>query len=171
MIKEAKLSLQENLKERISSPILGSYILFFLGFHWKIWVILFWTDLNGIEKINKLSDIWPNSAYDFLAPAFYTVLFLFSYPFAKLFYEFFIKTVEFVQIKYEQLLVRNDVALEEMKLRRELERKRVREKLLAKSDHKTPEDINYLISILKISVENNYVTDEQRETVQEIFSI
>jgi hypothetical protein len=47
---EVKKSLQEAVKERLSSPILGSYIIFFLGYHWKALILLIWSDKKGLER-------------------------------------------------------------------------------------------------------------------------
>ena len=123
MIEEVKKSVYENAKERISSPILGSFAIFFLGYHWKVWVLLFWSDEKGMSKIEELRAVWPNSKDDFVIPAIVSLVFVFGYPFLKLTYELFIKTVDLIQIRYEMYITRIRMSLEELSQQRERERK------------------------------------------------
>ena len=123
MINEIKNSITENINERTSNPILGSFIIFFIGYHWNVWVLLFWSDKKGMEKIDELKNIWPDSIHDFSIPAIASIAFIFLYPFIKLFYSLFIKTVNLLQLRYDLYIVRKQVQLEKLNQDREIHQK------------------------------------------------
>ena len=111
MLEELKDSLKHNIKERVSSPILGSYTIFFVAYHWKSLVVLFTSDSKGMELVHELESLWPGSWWSFVVPAFWTFLFLTIYPIIKLVYGLLLKRIHIFQLFKEQYYFRRETEL------------------------------------------------------------
>jgi len=92
MFSESITSIKATLYERISSPLLGSYIISFLIWNYKL-IILIFSKSNADVKINFINDtLYPQIIdyfnYWFLFPSLTTLFFIFIYPIpAKFVYE------------------------------------------------------------------------------------
>lgn len=79
MINELTKSFQDSVKERVSSPLLGSFILFFLTCNYKI-VIVFFSSGTAQEKLDALPPFWPYEAFSIILAIILTSLFVVAYP-------------------------------------------------------------------------------------------
>ncbi|MEZ2746033.1 hypothetical protein ACBQ16_12625 [Halopseudomonas bauzanensis] len=80
MLKELSTSLKAQLYERVSSPILGSLLIFWLLFNWEAVVYFMLSDSKVEDKIlyinENFKDIWVNV----YSPLIYSSIFCLVYP-------------------------------------------------------------------------------------------
>lgn len=96
-------SLKENLKDRISSPFYGAFIISWLIWNWKIWYITFFIDSDlllatqSILKIDYIKNIYESwiyaSLYTVILPLFSSYLIIFWLP--KMTHMFYEKYLEY----------------------------------------------------------------------------
>ena len=87
MINEVTKSFQDSVKERVSSPLLGSFILFLLAFNYKV-IIIFFSSGTVAEKLESLPPFWGDrhSLYlgdgstNLILTIGFTILFVYVYP-------------------------------------------------------------------------------------------
>jgi len=73
MINEVTKSFQDSVKERVTSPLLGSFILFLLAFNYKV-IFIFFSSGTVAEKLSYLPEI------GLFYPLIATVIFVSIYP-------------------------------------------------------------------------------------------
>ncbi|MGJ0516213.1 MAG: hypothetical protein ACR65O_10765 [Methylomicrobium sp.] len=122
MIDEVKDSINDNMKERLSSPILGSFLIFLISFHWKAIILLIWSEKKGIERIEELQCFMPNSVTDFIPAIIATFIYIISYPVAKLLYDNYLK---FVERKQNQNSYENKLKFDVFKYQKDIETKNI----------------------------------------------
>ena len=101
MIKEIQDSLATTVRERISSPILGTFSLLFAAFHWRFIVHLIWHDSKGSQLIYELEKLRPYGFKSYFLPAILAIGFAIAYPFIKLQYSYFLSWLELFQTRRE----------------------------------------------------------------------
>jgi hypothetical protein len=127
VISELKDSVVSAAKERLASPILGTYIIFFLWFHWRAFVMLCSSPSSGAKLISEVSPYWPHSLQDVFIPLACTAIFLTAYPVIKIAYSVFLKVVRLLQIHSDFFLSRREMKLEEQLIVRESHMAELRE--------------------------------------------
>jgi hypothetical protein len=91
MVDEATQSLKKYLKDKLSSPFYGTFIISWLLWNWKAWYVTFFIDSNllfqtkGILKIDYILSFYPwgyflNSIYFFIPPLVSAYLIIFWLP-------------------------------------------------------------------------------------------
>lgn len=73
-------SVKETIKDRMASPILGSYVLFFVIRHWRFFVVLIWSEKRGLARVAEMESQLPRSWQDWVIPAALAVSFGIIYP-------------------------------------------------------------------------------------------
>ncbi|EGR4133453.1 TPA: hypothetical protein ACMDQE_003474 [Vibrio cholerae] len=80
MIKEIISSLSGNVRERASSPILGSYTVTALLVNWKAIVVLFTSELSGGLLVQEILSVSPPLDVAVLYPMLMAVAISLGYP-------------------------------------------------------------------------------------------
>jgi effector-binding domain-containing protein len=148
MLDDVKESLKEAVRERISSPLLGSYILFSLLLHWRAIVVLIWSEQKGLARVNEVAPLLPNSFWSFALPTIGAIAFSFGYPLIKSWYARFLSWVEGNQLKYELNNIQKELIVEQMKGEREMIKKRALDLISMNKGLTTTYDIDRVISLL-----------------------
>ncbi len=81
--KETIDSIKDAVKERISSPILGTFTFFVFGFNWQTLVIVWKTELPIEVALQNLETTRITWMRGLVCPAICTVLFCLAYPWFK----------------------------------------------------------------------------------------
>jgi hypothetical protein len=97
MLKEIQDSLTTTVKERISSPILGTFSLLFAAFHWRFLVHLIWHESKGSQLIAELEKLRPYGFKSYFWPVFLAIAFAIIYPLIKIQYTLFLSWLELSQ--------------------------------------------------------------------------
>ena len=171
MVGDIKDSINHAIKERLNSPILGSYIIFFTLFHWETWVLLFWSNKTGNEKINELKSIWPTNLDDFLYPLIITFVFVTLYPLVKLAYHLFIQVVDVIQVKYESILSSKTDEIKTKNFKKKMEFHRIKIDSIKEKGVRHPNETQLLLQILKETAEHNSFDQDIRDKLVQISTI
>jgi hypothetical protein len=116
MLKEIQESVSHNISERLSSPILGSFIIFFTAFHWRFIVCLFFHDSNGIQLLSELDKYKPHGFSSYFYPALFSLIYSLGYPFIKMAYSLFVEWIKYLHAIQELRSDHRGQRLEEEKL-------------------------------------------------------
>jgi len=101
VLDNVKESIQHSIRERFSSPILGSFTFFLVIFHWRTVVLIFSHEAKGEALITELERFWPHSFKSYILPIIFALLYSFTYPYLRMFYALFLQRVRLLQIKNE----------------------------------------------------------------------
>jgi hypothetical protein len=168
MLAELKESLQHNVKERLSSPILGSYTFFFLAYNWKALALVFTSTKKGTEFVTELETVMPHNLSGVLTPALWTLYFVTCYPFLKLAYSLLIAFIRQVQIRYEFYLTRSEINLEILKEERDAEIRHRRNKFRRYQVEEAREDFDALKYLLSEPNLARGLSNAQQIEIQEL---
>lgn len=104
MLKEITESISSGLKERTSSPILGSYTVAAIACNWKSLVILFTSNSNGIELVEEVSGAYPGIYQSLAYPLVFALVFSVVYPTLKAMISTFNISARIIELKAEYRL-------------------------------------------------------------------
>jgi hypothetical protein len=80
LIQEVANSLSNNLKQRVSSPLLGAYTLAAVMINWRGIVVLFTSKNNGLTLVDEILSVSPLLVEAIVYPLVFAFLFLIIFP-------------------------------------------------------------------------------------------
>lgn len=101
MFKDLLSSLSGNIKERVSSPILGSYSIAAIICNWKPLVVLFTSKNSGISLINEVVYVQPELQQGLIYPLIFSLAFSVIYPSIKALISSFNSVAKTIELKSE----------------------------------------------------------------------
>lgn len=104
MIKELISSVSGNLRERASSPILGTYTIAVTIISWKALVVLFTSDAKGMELVTEIQKVAPKIEVLLIYPIAISVFVSIAYPTIKALVSAFNTYSRVIEIKAEYRL-------------------------------------------------------------------
>ncbi|KZN52138.1 hypothetical protein N474_23575 [Pseudoalteromonas luteoviolacea CPMOR-2] len=104
MLKELVESFSSNIKERASSPVLGSYTVAAIGCNWKSLVVLFTSEKSGVELVNEVVSVFPGLEQGLIYPAGFAIVFSLLYPSLKAIISTFNTYARIIELKAESRL-------------------------------------------------------------------
>ena len=150
MLKELSTSLKAQLYERVSSPILGSVLIFWLIFNWDAVVYFLLSDSKIEEKLTYIDCNFVNFDNNFLYPFLFSTLFCLIYPLVS-----FIPFYIWEWISSQKIKSKNRLSMSEplsversIAMREELLNKETKIRKVIVEHNKEKEDLDKLISQL-----------------------
>lgn len=163
MFKKLINSIFESSNERLRNPFISSFIFTALILNWKTILVIVFSDLNMIERINYVS-INYNNVYDCLVlPLFFALFYVIVLPYLMQFFSYAVKKAKNNQIKgfYEEETFKLSQRANLVRGQVELER--------IKADSKELTDLNEQIESLKKSnSEKDELLKELRNKFQDL---
>ncbi|WMB73725.1 hypothetical protein RA178_03620 [Shewanella oncorhynchi] len=101
MLKDLLASVSGNIKERASSPILGSYSIAAIICNWKPLVVLFTSKNSGTALINEVLSVQPELQQGLIYPLIFSLAFSVIYPSIKALILSFNSMAKIIELKSE----------------------------------------------------------------------
>ena len=101
MFKDLLSSVSGNIKERASSPILGSYSIAAIICNWKPLVVLFTSKNSGTSLINEVVYVQPGLQQGLIYPLIFSLAFSVIYPSIKALISSFNSVAKIIELKSE----------------------------------------------------------------------
>ncbi|MGL2966924.1 hypothetical protein [Flavobacterium sp. XGLA_31] len=126
-MEEKVKDVYENIKERLSNPLIFSFIISWLIYNWEITIALFWYDkaqikAEGCKSIFEfIQHQLNNKCYSLIIPLGLAVLYTFGMPYFKEFVDLMNRRAIIFGNKWKTKLLKDGLLLEISKLRGQLE--------------------------------------------------
>lgn len=121
-MKELLQTILTTSKERVSNPIIGTFILSWLAFNWRPLIFIFFANQKIEDKIKYIDSNFSNISNLLYFPLITMVVYVLIIPYLNLIFEFLLEYSRikrnFISISKQKQLIENkkELAIEEIKL-------------------------------------------------------
>ncbi len=133
-IKETIEVIKDTINERVSSPILGAFAVFFFACNWKTVLILFKTQVPIEEAVATIEQTRMTWVYSFALPSLCALVFCAVYPWIKYYLSWYTDTVDARRIQKRQKIELKLIGSKKEIIEAESKLEEIRENRLRKAE-------------------------------------